>query len=117
LQGRGQSVLGDMLVYLRHGCGSDECHLFAHLLICISQADLDPVSGGAGALLVSQCNVAWRSFLQAGGWGFWSFASSWWFLSAKCGSSVSARFLIYRSYTFCFLPLVAIFDPLSRVEI
>jgi hypothetical protein len=28
------------------------------------------VSGGAGALLFSQCNVAWRSFLWAGVQGF-----------------------------------------------
>jgi hypothetical protein len=27
---------------------------------------LELVSGGAGGLLFSQCNVAWRSFLQAG---------------------------------------------------
>jgi hypothetical protein len=31
--------------------------LIAHLLVCISQAGLEPVSGGAGDLLVSQCNV------------------------------------------------------------
>jgi hypothetical protein len=36
------------------------------------------------------------------------------FFSAKCGSSVSARFLIYGAHTFCFLPLVAIFDPLHN---
>jgi hypothetical protein len=61
-----------------------------------------------GALLVSQCNVEWRSFVQAGGLGCQSFASSWCFLSAKRGSSVSARFLIYGAHVVCFLPLVAI---------
>jgi hypothetical protein len=33
------------------------------------------------------------------------------FFSAKCGSSVSARFLIYGSHAVCFLPPVAILDP------
>jgi hypothetical protein len=39
--------------YPRGGCGSTACHLFAHLLVCISQASLEPVSGSLGALLVS----------------------------------------------------------------
>jgi hypothetical protein len=33
------------------------------------------------------------------------------FFSAKCVSSISARFLIYRSHAVCFLPLVTILDP------
>jgi hypothetical protein len=32
------------------------------------------------------------------------------FFSAKCGSSVSAKFLIYGAHAVCFLPLVAILD-------
>jgi hypothetical protein len=32
--------------------------------------------------------------------------------SAKCGSSVSAKFLIYGAHTVCFLHLVTILDPL-----
>jgi hypothetical protein len=32
----------------------------------VSQADLEPVSGGTLALLFSQCNLVWRSFVQAG---------------------------------------------------
>jgi hypothetical protein len=35
-----------------HGC------LFAHLLVCVSQAGQEPMSCGVGALLVSQCSVA-----------------------------------------------------------
>jgi hypothetical protein len=58
LQGGGHSVQGAMLVYPRGG--NTVCHLFAHLLVCISQAGLEPVSGGTGALLFSQCKVAWR---------------------------------------------------------
>jgi hypothetical protein len=91
------------------------CHLFAHLLVCGSQAGLEPAFGGEGALLLSQCKVAWRSFVQAGGLGCWSFASSWWFFSAKCGSSISAKFLICRAHSVCFLPLVAILDPTKKV--
>jgi hypothetical protein len=36
----------------------------------------------------------------------------WFFFSAKCGFSVSARFLIYIAHVVCFLPLVATLDPL-----
>jgi hypothetical protein len=36
-------------------------------LLDVSQADLELVSGVSGALLFSQCNVVWRSFVQAGG--------------------------------------------------
>jgi hypothetical protein len=35
LQGRGQSVLGAMLVYPRGSSGNTTCHLFAHLLVCV----------------------------------------------------------------------------------
>jgi hypothetical protein len=108
---RAQSVQGAMLVYPRGGCGSTMCHLFAHLLVCISQADFDLVSCSVGALLVSQCNVVWRSFVQVGGLRCWSFASSWWYFSAKCGASISARFFIYGAHTACFLPVVTILDP------
>jgi hypothetical protein len=34
------------------------------------------------------------------------------FFSANCGSWFSTRFLIYRAHTVCFLPLLAILDPL-----
>jgi hypothetical protein len=85
----GHSVQRAMLVYPRGSCGNTECHVFAHLLVCISQA---------GALLFSQCNVVWRSFVQAGGSECQNFASSSWFFSAKCGSSISANFLIYRAH-------------------
>jgi hypothetical protein len=78
LPGRTQSVQGVMLVYPRSGCGSTTCHLFAHLLVCISQADLELGFGSTGALLVSQCNVVWRSFVWTKGLGCQSFASSWW---------------------------------------
>jgi hypothetical protein len=36
-------------------------------LLNVSQANLEPVSGGMGALLFSQCNVVWRSFPWARG--------------------------------------------------
>jgi hypothetical protein len=110
LRGR-ESVQGAMLVYPRRICGNTACHLFAHLLVWISQAGLEPASGDVGPLLFSQCNVVWRSFAQAGGSGCQSFDFSWWFFSAKCGSSISAKFLIYGAHAVCFCPLVAILDP------
>jgi hypothetical protein len=39
---------------------------FAHQLVCISQAGLEQASGSTGALLFSQCNMVWRSFVQTG---------------------------------------------------
>jgi hypothetical protein len=35
-------------------------------LLDVSQASLELASGGTGALLFFQCNVAWRSFVWAG---------------------------------------------------
>jgi hypothetical protein len=61
--GLGQSVQGAMLVYPRGSCGNTVCCLFAHLLVCISQAGLELVSRGVGTLLFSQCNMAWKSFV------------------------------------------------------
>jgi hypothetical protein len=58
-----------MLVYHRGGYGNTACHLFAHLLFSISQVGLEPASASMEALLVSQCNVSWRSFVQVGGLG------------------------------------------------
>jgi hypothetical protein len=108
--GAGQSVQGAMLVYPKGGCGSSVCCLCAHLLVCVCQGSLEPASGGMGVLLVPQCNMVWRSFVRAGGLGCRSFSYSWWYFSTKCGSSISARFLIYRAHAVCFLPLVAILD-------
>jgi hypothetical protein len=34
----GQSVQGTRLIYPRGGCRSTTCHLFAQLLVCVSQA-------------------------------------------------------------------------------
>jgi hypothetical protein len=61
----------------------------------------------AGALLFSWCNVVWRSFLQARGTGCQSFYSPWCFISIKCGSSISARFLIHGAHAVCFCILFA----------
>jgi hypothetical protein len=85
-------------------------HLFG--LSNVFQEVLELASGDARALLFSQCNMAWRSFLRARGSGCWSFDSPWCFISSKCGSSISARLLIHGAHTACFCTLVAIFDPL-----
>jgi hypothetical protein len=106
-----QSVQGAMLVYPRGRCGNTMCCLFAHLLVCVSQAGLELASGSVGALLFSQSYMVWRRFLWAGGSGCQSFDSSCWFFSSKCGSSISAKFLIYGAHTVCFCPLVTSLDP------
>jgi hypothetical protein len=62
-------------------------HQHPVLFVCISYAALEPASGGAGALLLFQCNMVWRSFVWPGGSGFQSFVSSFGFFSVKCGSS------------------------------
>jgi hypothetical protein len=66
-------------------------------LLNVFQAGLEPVSGGKWTFLFSQCNTAWRSFVRARGSGCRSFDFSWCFISAKCGSSVSARFFYLQS--------------------
>jgi hypothetical protein len=78
LWGRGQSVQGALLVYPRGSCGNITCCLFAHLVVCVSQAGLELASGSVGPLLVSQCNVVWEALCGLGIWGCQSFASSWW---------------------------------------
>jgi hypothetical protein len=76
---------------------------------------LELVSGSMGALLLSQYNMAWRSFLWAGGSGCRSFTSSFLVFSTKCGSGVSARFLIYGAHAVCFCTLYAILDQESII--
>jgi hypothetical protein len=76
----------------------------------VTQAGLEPASDDMGTLLFSQCNVACRSFPWTRGSGCQSFDSSWCFISTKCGSSVSAIFLIYGAHAVCFCALVNILD-------
>jgi hypothetical protein len=103
LWGRGQSVQGAMLIYPRGTVGISHV---TYLLTCLSAS---PKQVWSWCQLVwepygfSQCNMAWRSFVWAGGLGCVVF-------TAKYGSSVSARFLIYKAHTVCFLPLVTILD-------
>jgi hypothetical protein len=54
--------------------------LGAHLgLPNVFQAALELASGNTGPLLFSQCNMAWKSFVQVGGSGCQGFDSSWFF--------------------------------------
>jgi hypothetical protein len=53
-----------------------EYHVMLVGLPDVSQAGVELTSGVSGALLFSQCNVAWRSFVCAGGSGYLSFDSS-----------------------------------------
>jgi hypothetical protein len=68
----GQSVQGAMLVYPRCGWGNTDAWCLPVGLPNVSQAGLEPASGSMVALLFSQCNVAWRNFVWAGGSGCWS---------------------------------------------
>jgi hypothetical protein len=108
----GQSVQGAMLVYPRGSCGNTTCHLFAHLMVC--WLSLKQVWSRCLAAREPSCllSVTWRGEALYG-WGFrvsefWFF---WCFFSAKCGFSISAKFLIYGAHTVCFCPLVVILNP------
>jgi hypothetical protein len=80
-------------------------------LLDVSQTGLELASGSMGALLFSQCNLMWRSLVWDRGSGCGTPDSLWHFFSAKCGFSISAKFLIYGAHTVCFCILVAILDP------
>jgi hypothetical protein len=113
LQGCGQTAQGAMLVYLRGGSVSTKWHLVFTCLVCwmTSKQVCSQLLATAAVHLFSQCNVAWRSFLCARGSGCLSFDSPWCFISAKCGSSASAWFLIHGAHAVCFCALIAILDP------
>jgi hypothetical protein len=85
----GQFVKGAMLIYPRGGWGSTAWCLALTCLVCWmsprqfwSQHPVMVVS----ALLFSQCNVMWRSFLWSGGSGCWCFDSPWCFISTISAS-------------------------------
>jgi hypothetical protein len=71
-------------------------------------------SGSSASHLFSQCNVVWISFLWARGSGHRSLDSPWRFISTKCGSSISARFLSHRDHAFWFCTLVTILFNSSK---
>jgi hypothetical protein len=64
-------------------------------LLAVSQIGLEPMSGVPGTLLFSHCNMAWTSFVQAGVQGVDVLILLIAFFSARCGSHISVRFLIY----------------------
>jgi hypothetical protein len=76
-----------------------------HMVLICSPVGLHLLSRfGAGiwwhrSLLVSHCNVTWRNPVWARGSGCQSFDSSLWFFSAKCGSSILAKFLVHRAHS------------------
>jgi hypothetical protein len=111
--GQRSAFQGAMLVYPRGSCGNIVCRLFAHPLICVSHAGLEVASSGTGALF-SQCNVAWISFVWAGGSGCWSFDSSWCFVLfcfLQVWLQLSVKSLIYGNHAVCFCPLDTALDP------
>jgi hypothetical protein len=79
---------------------------FAHLLVCVSQAGLELASGSTD---FSMLHVVEK---LCTGWVFGVLEFCFLvFFFCQCGSSVPARFLIYRAHTVCFLLLLAILDP------
>jgi hypothetical protein len=111
----GQSAQGSIQGWLGEYC----VMLGVHLLVCrmspkqVWRQHLALV----GAILFTQFNVVWGSFLWARGSGCQSFDSPRCFISTKCGSSTSAKFLIHGAHAVCFCALVAIlYSPLPRFE-
>jgi hypothetical protein len=108
--GKVVSLPRELCWFIPGGLGEYRVMLGAHLLVCwmspkqIWSQHLVVV----WAILFSQCNMAWRSFPRARGSGYWSSASPWCFISAKCGSSVSSRLQSRGAHAVCFCTLVAI---------
>jgi hypothetical protein len=73
-------------------------------------------SGGAGALLVSPFNMKWGCYAWAGGVEVSEFCLFSVVFPAKCVSSISPG-VYFRKYAFCFLPLAAILESLSEMNI
>jgi hypothetical protein len=106
------SVQGALLVYPRGGWRNTIWHL---VLTCWS-ADCLPSRFGASIWQHGSPPVvsAWQWFLWDRGSGCQSFDSSYCFISAKCGSSVSMRFWSLGSHALCFCTLVAILDVFQK---
>jgi hypothetical protein len=68
-----------------------------------------PSGGGMGVLLVSQFNVKWRCYAQAGGVEESKFCLFSVVFHVRCISSISPRFY-FRKHAFCFLPLATILE-------
>jgi hypothetical protein len=101
--GVGVSLQGALLFYPRGDCGNTVCHLFAHLLVCVSQTGLELASGGMGGLLFSHCNVVWRIFVWARDSGCQNFAySSFFFFCQLWLQCLSKIFDLWSSC--CLLP-------------
>jgi hypothetical protein len=101
--GRHQSVQEAFLVYPRGDCGSTECHLFTYLWsVSPEQVWSWPLVAQKSSwfLSVTWCGEA-LCRLRVQGVGVLLILGV--FISAKCGSSVSARFLIYGAHAVCFL--------------
>jgi hypothetical protein len=103
--GGGQCAQGVMLVYPRGGCGK----ILWHLVLTCWIAKCLPCRFGA-SLPFCFLIVMWdgETFHRLGGLGCWSFGSPCCFISAKCGSSVSARFWNHKPHAVSFCALVTI---------
>jgi hypothetical protein len=83
------SAQGSMLVYPRCGWGNTAWCLALTCLVCqMSPKQVwSQCLAAVGALLYSQCNMVWKSFLRTRGSGCRNFDSPWCFISTKCGLS------------------------------
>jgi hypothetical protein len=84
-------------------------------VVCVSRAGLELASGGTEVLLVSQCNMVWRIFVQAEGSGCWSFAYSWCFYFCQVWLQCLSK--IFDLWSSCCLLPLSILDPLCNIFI
>jgi hypothetical protein len=87
----------------------------AYLLTCWSASPKQVWSWHLAAWWPSCCLSATWHGEPLYGLGIQEFDSSWWFFPAKGGSSISAKFLIYRAHAFCFCPLDTILDQAKKM--
>jgi hypothetical protein len=92
-----QSVQGAMLVYPRGSCGNTMCHLFAHLLVCVSQAGWSHVMQlGRPSVFLAQLSV--EKICMGWGLGCQSFDSSWRFFLPSVALCLSKIFYLQSSH-------------------
>jgi hypothetical protein len=109
----GQTVQGAMLVYPKGGCGDPLFHLFAHLLVCVSQECYELVVQEPSCIL----HVRWHGEAMCGlrvqGVRIVLLLVAF---QARCVSSISTSLLLYRAHAICVLCLVAIFYLLRSFD-
>jgi hypothetical protein len=102
-----------MLVDPRGGCWNTVCHLFAHLLVCCmspKQVWSQHLAAGEPSCFLSvTCHR--EALYGLGVQGVKALFPLGVVFLPSCGSSVSAKFLIYAAHAVCSCTLVTILDP------